>query len=492
MSSTGRKRFRRLRGFLSMSDVNVPNAAGEWLDRREPKSMGLGRSHLFTAIEAALDPFVCVVSLWFLAFYFEGAVAPGYLVLSLIVFSLTFPGTSQLRLPVKKVIFNVIFQWLWIVSLLLLTGFVTGYLDDFSRKVLGHWFWLAPAAQIVGHLSLRVTAPQLLKLLGPPRAAVIVGVNDQGVSLARQISGSDYSGIDLLGFFDDRGVDRRAAAAGHQVIGKIDDLPEYVKTHRVQSIYLSLPMASRPRILQILDGLKDTTASIYFVPDMFITDLIQGRSDSVCGVTVISVCDTPFRGFNRALKRGSDIVLSALILLAIFPIMLVLALLVRLDSPGPVIFRQRRYGLDGDQIVVYKFRSMAVTEDGGVIEQAKKNDARLTRLGAFLRKTSLDELPQFINVLQGRMSIVGPRPHAVAHNELYRKVIKGYMVRHKVRPGITGWAQVNGQRGETDTLDKMQARIDFDLDYLRNWSLQLDFFIIFKTVRLIFKDSSAH
>ena len=225
---------------------------------------------------------------------------------------------------------------------------------------------------------------------------------------------------------------------------------------------------------------------------MFITDLIQGRSDSVCGVTVISVCDTPFRGFNRALKRGSDVVLAVLILLAIFPVMLLIALMVKLESPGPAIFRQRRYGLDGDQIVVYKFRSMAVTEDGNVIQQAKKNDLRLTRLGAFLRKTSLDELPQFLNVLQGRMSIVGPRPHAVAHNELYRKVIKGYMVRHKVRPGITGWAQVNGQRGETDTLEKMQARIDFDLDYLRNWSLQLDFFIIFRTIRLIFNDRSAH
>ncbi|MCY7370378.1 MAG: undecaprenyl-phosphate glucose phosphotransferase, partial [Polaromonas sp.] len=264
------------------------------------------------------------------------------------------------------------------------------------------------------------------------------------------------------------------------------------KTHRVQFIYLALPRASRPRILKILDGFKPTTASIYFVPDMFITDLIQGRSDSVCGVNVISVCDTPFRGFNQALKRGSDIVLSLLILALVTPVMLVVAALVRLDSPGPIIFRQRRYGLDGEQIVVYKFRSMAVVEDGNVIEQAKKNDLRVTRFGAFLRRTSLDELPQFINVLQGRMSVVGPRPHAVAHNELYRTMIKGYMVRHKVRPGVTGWAQVNGQRGETDTLEKMQARIDCDLDYLRNWSLQLDLFIIYRTVRLVFKDSAAH
>ena len=250
-------------------------------------------------------------------------------------------------------------------------------------------------------------------------------------------------------------------------------------------------MIARPRILQILDALKDTTASIYFVPDMFITDLIQGRSDSVCGVTVISVCDTPFHGGSGIIKRISDIILSLLILVVISPAMLVIGLLVKLGSPGPAIFKQRRYGLDGEEILVYKFRSMAVTEDGPTIQQASRNDLRVTRLGAFLRRTSLDELPQFINVLQGRMSVVGPRPHAVAHNEVYRTLIKGYMVRHKVRPGITGWAQVNGLRGETDTLDKMQARIDFDLDYLRHWSLQLDMFIILKTIRLVFKDSAA-
>jgi putative colanic acid biosynthesis UDP-glucose lipid carrier transferase len=207
---------------------------------------------------------------------------------------------------------------------------------------------------------------------------------------------------------------------------------------------------------------------------------------------VISVCDTPFRGYNGFLKRFSDVLLSVLILLLIAPLLMLIAGLVKLDSPGPAFFKQRRYGLDGEEIVVYKFRSMRVAEDGERIVQARKNDTRVTRLGAILRRTSLDELPQFLNVLQGRMSVVGPRPHAVAHNELYRTLIKGYMVRHKVRPGITGWAQVNGQRGETDTLDKMQARIDFDLDYLRNWSLQLDLYIVFKTIRLVFKDSTAY
>lgn len=478
--------------FNPVNSASASASASAWLDRREPRSMGLGRSHLFIAIEAALEPLVLVFSLWALAFYFEGQVSPAYLILSVIVFSLSFPGTSQLRLPVGKAVLNIAIHWLWIAGLLLLAGVATEYLYSLSVPVVGNWLWIAPVAQIAAHLGLRAAAPQLLKLQGPPRSAVIVGMNEQGVSLARHIAGSAYSGIEVLGFFDDRGEERRGAQDEQGPIGKIDDLPAYVKQHRVQFIYLSLPMASRPRILQVLDGLKDTTASIYFVPDMFVTDLIQGRSDSVCGVTVISVCDTPFRGVNGALKRVSDIVLSLLILLLVSPLMLVIALAVKLDSPGPVIFKQRRYGLDGEQILVYKFRSMAVTEDGNTIQQAQKNDMRVTPLGAFLRRTSLDELPQFINVLQGRMSIVGPRPHAVAHNEMYRTLIKGYMVRHKVRPGITGWAQVNGQRGETDTLDKMEARIDCDLDYLRNWSLQLDLFIILKTVRLIFKDSSAY
>jgi putative colanic acid biosynthesis UDP-glucose lipid carrier transferase len=164
-----------------------------------------------------------------------------------------------------------------------------------------------------------------------------------------------------------------------------------------------------------------------------------------------------------------------------------IAIGVKWTSPGPALFRQRRYGLDGREIVVYKFRSMTVSEDGAVVKQATKNDNRVTPFGAFLRRSSLDELPQFINVLQGRMSIVGPRPHAVAHNEMYRKLVKSYMVRHKVRPGITGWAQVNGLRGETETVEKMKARIEYDLDYLRNWSLSLDLRIIWKTIFVVFK-----
>jgi putative colanic acid biosynthesis UDP-glucose lipid carrier transferase len=269
-------------------------------------------------------------------------------------------------------------------------------------------------------------------------------------------------------------------------------LAAYAQQNRIDTIFIALPMASQPRILKLLDDLRDTTASIYFVPDIFLSDLIQARVDEVNGIPVVAVCETPFYGVSGLVKRIEDLVIATIIMLLISPIMLAISIGVKLSSPGPVLFKQRRYGLDGQEILVYKFRSMTVCEDGDLVTQARPDDQRVTKFGAFLRKTSLDELPQFMNVLTGSMSIVGPRPHAVAHNEMYRKLIKGYMVRHKVKPGITGWAQVNGLRGETETLNKMKARIEYDLDYLRNWSVSLDLLIILRTVVLIFRDSRAY
>lgn len=458
----------------------------------QPTPSSLGQDNVLTLIESLLGPLTLVMSFWALAFYFEGELPPQYLIASTLIFALTFPGQSRLQLSWTAAAFDILLNWTWIAGLLAATVYVTGYLREFSSNALITWLWVAPLTDLVSHLLLRRTADFLLNLQGPKQRALIVGMNDQGVALADKISKSPYARIELAGFVDSREKDRLQNNEKQQILGNLDQIASLVQSQRIQLIYVSLPMASQPRILQLLDELKDTTASIYFVPDMFVTDLIQGRSTSVHGMPVISVCETPFKGSDGLIKRSSDIVLSLLILTLIFPLLVAIAIAVKIGSPGPVIFKQRRYGLDGEEILVYKFRSMTVTEDGGVIQQAQKNDARITPLGAFLRRTSLDELPQFINVLQGRMSIVGPRPHAVAHNELYRKLIKGYMVRHKVKPGITGWAQVNGYRGETETLDKMQGRIDFDLDYLRNWSLRLDLHIILKTIRLVLKDQKAY
>jgi putative colanic acid biosynthesis UDP-glucose lipid carrier transferase len=276
------------------------------------------------------------------------------------------------------------------------------------------------------------------------------------------------------------------------LLGTLDAMPQWVREHSVSTIYITLPMVAQPRIMRMLDELGDTIASIYFVPDIFVFDLIQARFDELEGIPVIAICESPFSGFNSVLKRLTDIVCGAGALLLLWPIMAAIAIGIKVTSPGPVLFKQRRYGLDGAEIMVYKFRSMNVLEDGGVIRQAKRGDNRITPFGAFLRRTSLDELPQFINVLQGTMSIVGPRPHAVAHNEQYRKLIKRYMIRHKVKPGITGWAQVNGYRGETETVEKMRSRVAYDLDYLRNWSVSLDFLIMLKTLTVVFKDQNAY
>lgn len=466
-----------------------PSAAA--LSKRS-KPTALGADNLLSLFEVFIGPVSFILTLLGLTLYHEGTIPSAYVILSILVFALSFPGQSKLQSSVFSELMNITISWLWLASMLLIVGIASGYIREFSKHVLYTWMWLAPLFKIGAYCMLRAAAPTLLKLQGPNRRAIIVGMNEQGLALAARITDAKYSRLELVGFVDSRSMKRLNPAGAHRLLGSLDQLVDVVQKQRIQIIYLSLPMSSQPRILHILDELKDTTTSIYFVPDMFITDLIQARNDSVCGMPVISICESPFHGTNGVIKRLTDIVLSILILILISPLLVAIAVAVKLSSPGPIIFTQRRSGEDGKEIVVYKFRSMTVTEDGATIQQATLGDSRITPLGAFLRRTSADELPQFINVLQGRMSIVGPRPHALAHNDLYRKLIKGYMVRHKVKPGITGWAQVNGYRGETDTLDKMQGRISFDLDYLRNWSVRLDLYIIFRTIALIAKDQKAY
>lgn len=448
------------------------------------------------AIEAFLDPMVVVSVLLACAFLINGQLAPQYLILALLAFALTFPGNIGFHEPAHRMLRKVFTNWLMFAIALGSFGYATGYTGYFLTNVLISWGAITPFALMAGHALARYALPRVIAMGGHHRTAVVVGVNDIGLQLAEQFQANPYLATRVMGYFDDRssaGPDQRTPIPDSlPVLGKFMDLAPYVKAKNIDVIYLSLPMASQPHILALLDDLKDTTASIYFVPDIFVTDLIQGRMRGVGGMPVVGVCESPFNGFNGVVKRVSDIALSLVILMLLTPIMVGLAIGVKLSSPGPIVFKQKRYGLDGREILVYKFRSMTATDNGPDIKQATKDDARITKFGAFIRRTSLDELPQFVNVIQGRMSIVGPRPHAVAHNEMYRKLIKGYMVRHKVKPGITGWAQVNGYRGETDTIDKMEKRIDYDLEYLRNWSLGLDLWIILKTALVVLKDRNAY
>jgi putative colanic acid biosynthesis UDP-glucose lipid carrier transferase len=472
-----------------MSNMNSVDATAlPKIEIRQLPGLLHGRDDIHGHVEALLDPFALLLSVWLCALSFDHDFGSQYLILGLIVVMLMFPGRSRLHVPIGRLARDLVVMPVTLIAMLVMFGWAIGYLGAFEPSAIVNWLWVAPACLIATHLAFRLGAPLVLARV---KRCVIVGMNDQGAALANRIRHNPYSDLSLVGFFDDRAVVRNPSL-DFPILGRLDDMAAYLAVHPIHVIYLSLPMASQERTLKLLDTLRNTTASIYFVPDQFVTELIQCRMSSVVDIPVVAVCETPLVGLNGLLKRLSDIVLSIVALIVLSPVFVIVALMVRLGSKGPIIFCQRRYGLDGEEITVYKFRSMRVVENGEDIRQAQRNDARITPLGAFLRRTSLDELPQLVNVLQGRMSLVGPRPHAVAHNELYRKLIKGYMVRHKVRPGITGWAQVNGLRGETDTVEKMEARIRYDLDYLRHWSLRLDLHIIAKTVMVVLNDKQAY
>jgi putative colanic acid biosynthesis UDP-glucose lipid carrier transferase len=436
-----------------------------------------------TLLQACIDPLVATATLAGAVSFFGGRFDGACLILALLVFAMTFPGSLARNAGARagELALHIAAGWVAIVGLLLFLGWASRTLGAFDPRVILAWSLATPAALFAAHRLVPVVWPRVLAAEGMQKTAVIAGANDLGRRLAGRLRASPLLGIRFAGYFDDRAPGRLQNVIPRENLGGLSALADYARTNTVDVIYIALPMASQPRILKLLEDLRDTTASIYFVPDIFVADLIQARVDSLGGLPVVAVCESPFYGFNAVVKRISDLALASLLLVLLSPLMIAVALGVKLSSPGPVLFKQRRYGLDGKRIVVYKFRSMSVAEDGDLVRQATRNDSRVTRFGAFLRRTSLDELPQFMNVLQGRMSIVGPRPHAVAHNEMYRKLIRGYMIRHKVKPGITGLAQVNGLRGETDTVDKMKARIDYDLAYLRNWSLALDLRIMLKT-----------
>ena len=381
----------------------------------------------------------------------------------------------------------------WLVVACCLGGFAYITQDSLfvADDVIFYWLTSIPAVLLISQFISWKLVSLIIRCL-PKRNIVIVGANYLGSQLHKNISTDVFLQMNVVGFFDDRNPTRLPQPNKDTLIGRLDNLTDYVKANHVHVVYICLPLAGQARIKALIEELADTTVSIYFIPDFLALEVIQARVDNIAGLPAMAIRETPFFGIRALIKRSIDLALSILILLLIWPIMLIVGVGVKLTSSGPMIFKQRRYGLDGQEIQVYKFRTMTVCEDGDLVVQARQNDRRITPFGAFLRRTSLDELPQFINVLEGSMSIVGPRPHAIAHNELYRKEIKGYMVRHKVKPGITGWAQVNGLRGETSSLDLMKARVEHDLDYIKNWSLTLDLWIVLRTSLLMFGDRKAY
>ncbi|WP_434931616.1 undecaprenyl-phosphate glucose phosphotransferase [Shewanella sp. HL-SH5] len=362
------------------------------------------------------------------------------------------------------------------------TLFLFKYAELYSRVVMTGWFVLSVLALVAWRIVVR-EIKRIRRTRGfSVEKVAIIGLTDTGINLYEEIWKHDELGFDCIGFFDDRDVSRIESHEPKLIEGNINNAIELAKNGDIQKLYICLPLLAEQRIADIIEQLGNSTVDVLITPDFLMKNLMHARIGSVGDVDTISVFESPVNGMKRFYKRSFDVAFSFCAIFAISPVLLAVAIAVFVTSPGPVLFKQDRYGLDGRKIKVWKFRSMTVTENADIVTQASKGDARVTKVGAFIRRTSLDELPQFFNVLLGDMSVVGPRPHAVSHNEQYRKLVSYYMLRHKVLPGITGWAQVNGWRGETDTLDKMEMRIEYDLAYIRNWTLWWDVKIVFMTL----------
>jgi len=392
----------------------------------------------------------------------------------------------------------IVRAWLITISGLLILAYGLKVSEQYSRLVLGGWFIMTPLFMMLWRMIVKSSLGKYRSFEQFNRKVAIIGAEPMGVQLAEVINSTPSLGLKLVGFYDDRqnneNADEVRTADGCKdcIQGSVDDAVQLAREGKLDLVYIAFSLKGQNRILEIINELTDTGVRIHLVPDLFVFDLLHSRLINLGPVPTVSIYESPYFGADGWVKRAEDLVIGSLILIAISFPMLLIAIGVKLTSKGPVIFKQRRYGMDGSEIRIWKFRSMTVTDDGDVVKQATKNDQRITKFGAFLRKTSLDELPQFINVLKGEMSIVGPRPHAVAHNEEYRRIIGGYMLRHKVKPGITGWAQVNGWRGETDTVEKMEKRVEHDIYYIRNWSLWLDLLIIVKTLFVGFVNKNAY
>ncbi len=394
----------------------------------------------------------------------------------------------------RQEVAQTLVAWAAMVLGLVLLGYLSGTSSNFPRPIF--LTWSATSAPVL--VASRLLGRKLLRAVrargGNGRTVAIAGAGDLGLRVAEAIRSAPWMGYESVGFFDDR---RRVASQARgkgpvDIRGSLDDMVEMARRGEVDVVFLALPMRAEKRMKSLVRALAATSAAAYFVPDLVAFALLRSRW-LTCGVVpTVSLFDAPLSRFEFVLKRLGDLLMATLFLaIAAIP-MLLIAAGIKATSPGPVIFKQRRNGRIGHEIIVWKFRTMTVCESGPVFQQALRDDPRVTRFGAFLRATSCDELPQLINVLQGRMSLVGPRPHPIPLTEQHREVVDWYMLRHRVKPGLTGWAQVNGFRGETDTPEKMQGRIECDLEYIHNWSVWLDLKIIVLTVFRGFTGKNAY
>jgi len=445
------------------------------------------------------DIFTLISSLYVAGFIYGTSISNSYITVLLVV-TLSYLYTAETlglyrSWRAGKLSSMVVTAWLSLASafvLLFIVAFALKFTEELSRVTLSLWFALSFVWLFVSRELVRLYKVNRRKLGLNVSKVAIVGATEAGANLYQQIAENDELGYEFVGFFEDRKPERLFKDMDFNIEGMIDSAVQHARNSQIDVLFIALPLKAEKRIADILLKLGDTTVDVHFIPDFLLSNLVHARIEHIGNIDTLSVFESPYLGARQWVKRTEDIILASIILLLISPLLLLISLAIKFTSEGPVLFKQHRYGLAGQKIKVWKFRSMRVMEDNSVVTQATKFDPRVTAFGGFLRRTSLDELPQFFNVLFGEMSIVGPRPHAVAHNEEYRKKVEFYMLRHKVKPGITGWAQINGWRGETDTLEKMEKRVEYDLQYIKNWSLIFDLKIVYMTIFKGFVSKNAY
>jgi len=377
--------------------------------------------------------------------------------------------------------------WAKVVGLMFAWAFITKDSQDFSRQVILSWVVAAAATQMVIHVATNYVIRHRFYGRSEIIPAIIVGNSELAAYLARHINKNPWIPHKIVGVVAERQVDEVWHVQGLPHLGDLAGLRGLVEKYRVRRVYFALPMRTSHQIRDLQLQLIDLNVDIIWAPDIFGLHLISPSVKEVAGVPLYYLSESPMEGGARFSKVIMDKLLASIALLLLSPLFALVAIAIKSESPGPILFRQDRHGLDGKIFQVLKFRSMRIHEErDGKIIQASRDDPRVTGLGRFLRRSSIDELPQLINVLKGDMSLVGPRPHATAHNEFYSDKINAYMSRHRILPGLSGLAQVNGCRGETETLEKMEKRVEFDLAYINNWSIWLDVRIMIKTVYTLF------
>lgn len=461
------------------------------LEPRSSRPVLQRRSNVSNAVQAGLDGIAVTGVAWYLIYEQFGYITSDYVIMLLlligalaVIYDHYAIYRTNVGLTVKA--FRLFKAWSATFCFLVVMAFLTKQSESYSRLLVGELFVIGYFVQLFLHIAVREVQKRFMAHAYRMENALIIGNGELADFLYRKISNNPWFGERVVGcvLFDEADAAQRAEGQeGPPVLGHIRALDEIVAQHAIRTVYLVTPLGGSEVINDIYLKLLEKCIAVNWVPDIFSLRLINHSVREIAGIPVLTLSETPLTGMSLFLKNVEDRVLAALILLFISPVLLVVALVIKLDSPGPVFFRQERMGWTGESFRIWKFRSMHVHQpEAGLLQQAQKNDPRLTRVGAFIRRTSLDELPQLFNVLTGEMSLVGPRPHALQHDTQYSQDIVDYFARHNIKPGMTGLAQVRGFRGETKDIAQMVQRVNSDIEYINNWSLWLDFVILVRTL----------